>query len=379
MFFQLLLFDNLNSEYSVFFLTFLIILFLIMIINIYIYIIFYINRIIKKISFSIINREKMDTFEDDITNEKDIISKDEIERTNSFVKKSLDENINFLELLEQNFFLTITLKKSNESLQMRNKSILKIFELFNNKDNLEKILLEHITCIINDKDDFYTINHGAENSIGNEILDNRYVELLKQTKIYEISFTKKGIGNQDIDDMKKNLLIYEEEQKNKLSVKSYSIKKICKLLGKTIFDMSDYINILLFYSNEDEINTIFIQNKILDKYNKIDEKTKFEGIKKYETELVIPKKNKKIVINIYNDIFEKVLNRIDNLENLSDFSEENKINENIENIPKKFIEEKIKIKSVNYENDKIDDDEYELKREEQCNCQKELCSFCTVF
>ena len=321
----------------------------------------------------------MDTFEDDITNEKDIISKDEIERTNSFVKKSLDENINFLKLLEENFFLTITLKKSNESLQMRNKSILKIFELFNNKDNLEKILLEHITCIINDKDDFYTINHGAENSIGNEILDNRYVELLKQTKIYEISFTKKGIGNRDIDDMKKNLLIYEEEQKNKLSVKSYSIKKICKLLGKTIFDMSDYINILLFYSNEDEINTIFIQNKILDKYNKIDEKTKFEGIKKYETELVIPKKNKKIVINIYNDIFEKVLNRIDNFENLSDFSEENKINENIENIPKKFIEEKIKIKSVNYENDKIDDDEYELKREEQCICQKELCSFCTVF
>jgi hypothetical protein len=324
----------------------------------------------------------MDNFEGDITNEKDLISKDEIEKSNSFAKKSVNETVNFIEFLEEKFFLIVTLKKSNESLQMRNKSILKIFELFNNrnnKDSFEEILLEHITCIINDKDDFDTINHGAENSIGNEILDNRYVELLNQTKIYEISFTKKGIGNQDIDDMKKNLLIYEEEQKNKLSVKSYSIKKICKLLGKTIFDMSDYINILLFYSNEDEINTIFIQNKILDKYNKIDEKTKFEGIKKYETELVIPKKNKKIVINIYNDIFEKVLNRIDNLENLSDFSEENKINENIENIPKKFIEEKIKIKSVNYENDKIDDDEYELKREEQCNCQKELCSFCTVF
>ena len=324
----------------------------------------------------------MDIFEDDITNEKDIISKDDIDKSNSFAKKSVDETVNFLELLEEKFFLIVTLKKSNESLQMRNKSILKIFELFNNrnnKDSFEEILLEHITCIINDKDDFDTINHGAENSIGNEILDNRYVELLKRTKIYKISFTKKGIGEQVIDDMKKNLLIYEEEQKNKLSVKSYSIKKICKLLGKTIFDMSDYINVLLFYLNEDEINTIFIQNKILDKYNKIDEKTNFEGVKKYETELIIPEKNKKIEINIYNDIFEKVLNRIDNMENLSDFSEENKINENIENIPKKFIEEKIKIKNVKYENDKIDDEEgYELKKDEQCNCQ-DLCSFCIVF
>ena len=327
----------------------------------------------------------MDNFEGDITDEKDLISKDEIEKSNSFARKSVNETVNFIEFLEEKFFLIVNLKKSNESLQMRNKSILKIFELFNhknNKDSFEEILLEHITCIITDKDDFDTINHGNENSIGNEILDGRYVELLNQTKIYKISFTKKGIGNSVIDNMKKNLLIYEEEQKNKLSVKSSSIKKICKLLGKTIFDMSDYINVLLVYLNEDEINTIFIQNKILDKYNKIDEKINFEGIKKYETELIIPDKNKKIEINKYSDIFEKVLNRIDNMENLSDFSEENKMNENSENIPKKFIEEKSKIKSANYEsrdNNKSDEEEYRLKRDEHCICQKDLCSFCTVF
>ena len=327
----------------------------------------------------------MDNFEGDITDEKDLISKDEIEKSNSFARKSVNETVNFIEFLEEKFFLIVNLKKSNESLQMRNKSILKIFELFNhknNKDSFEEILLEHITCIITDKDDFDTINHGNENSIGNEILDGRYVELLNQTKIYKISFTKKGIGNSVIDNMKKNLLIYEEEQKNKLSVKSSSIKKICKLLGKTIFDMSDYINVLLVYLNEDEINTIFIQNKILDKYNKVDEKINFEGIKKYETELIIPDKNKKIEINKYSDIFEKVLNRIDNMENLSDFSEENKMNENSENIPKKFIEEKSKIKSANYEsrdNNKSDEEEYRLKRDEHCICQKDLCSFCTVF
>ena len=325
----------------------------------------------------------MDNLEGEITDEKDLISKDAIDKSNSFARKSVNETVNFIEFLEEKFFLIVTLKKSNESLQMKNKSILKIFELFNNKknkDSFEEILIEHITCII--KDDFDTINHGIENSIGNEILDGRYVELLNQTKIYKISFTKKGIGNTVIDDMKKNLLIYKEEQKNKLSVKSSSIKKICKLLGKTIFDMSDYISVLLAYLNEDEINTIFIQNKILDKYNKIEEKIIFEGIKKYETELIIPDKNKKIEIYKYSDIFEKVLNRIDNMENLSDFSEENKMNENNENIPKKFIEEKSKIKSANYEsrdNNKSDEEEYRLKRDEHCICQKDLCSFCTVF
>ena len=50
----------------------------------------------KKLLFLTINREKMDTLEDDITNEKDIISKDEIEKSNSFAKKSVDETVNFL-------------------------------------------------------------------------------------------------------------------------------------------------------------------------------------------------------------------------------------------------------------------------------------------
>ena len=324
--------------------------------------------------------------EDDLTNERDLISKDGINKSNSIALKSVDETVfNFYELLEEKFFLIVTLKKSNVSLQIRNKSILKIFELLNNKNNkdyLEGILIDHITCRIGDKDDFATINQGVDNSIGNEILDAPYIELLKQTKIYKINFTKKDIENKVIDNMKEDLLMYEEEQKNKLNVKSNSIKKIFKLLGKTIFEMSDYINVLLLYLNEDEINKNFIQNKILDKYNKNEQRINFEGIKKYETELIIPEKNNKIVINLYNNIFEKVLNRIDNIENLSDFSEENKIIENNDNIPKKFIEEKIKIKSVDYEspeNNKSYEEDYKLKRDEQCNCQKDLCSFCTIF
>ena len=326
----------------------------------------------------------MDTFEEDITNEKDLISKDDIEKSNSLAIKSLDETgFDFIELLNEKYILFITLKKLNNTpIQITNKSILKIFKLFcdkDNKENLEENLLNHITCTIAENNDFITINPVVDNSIGIDILDAPYVELLKNTKNYKINFTKKGIGDKDIDSMKKNLLIYEE-QNNKLSVNADSIKKICKFLGKTIFDMSDYINILVLYFNEDEINKIFIQNKILEKYNKTEEKINFLGTKNFETKLIIPEKNKKNGINKLNNFFEKVLNKIDSIDNMSSFSENQKKdnNEDDEKVPKKFIEQKIKIKSVKYE-EINDDEEFGIRQNNKCNCQEDLCSICNIF
>ena len=325
----------------------------------------------------------MDTFEEDITNEKDLISKDDLEKTNSLAIKSLDESaFDFLEFLKEKYFLLITFIKSNNNIQINNKSIFKIFELFNNKkdkENFEEVLLNHITCTINEKDDFNTINQGIENSV--EILDSPYIELLSKTNSYKINFNKKE-ENKIFEDIKKNLLIYEE-QNNKLNINSKSIKKICKFLGKNIFDISDYINIIVLYLNEDEINKVFIQNKILDKYNKSEEKFYFLGNKKLETDLIIPEKNKKNSIYKLNFLFDKILNKIDNIENISDLSEDFQIkkNEN-ENIPKKYIEQKIKVDSHNYdeiENNKSEDEEYDLSKDDKCNCQKDLCEFCNIF
>ena len=299
----------------------------------------------------------MDTFEEDITNEKDLISKDDIEKSNSLAIKSLDETgFDFIELLNEKYILFITLKKLNNTpIQITNKSILKIFKLFcdkDNKENLEENLLNHITCTIAENNDFITINPVVDNSIGIDILDAPYVELLKNTKNYKINFTKKGIGDKDID----------------------------RFLGKTIFDMSDYINILVLYFNEDEINKIFIQNKILEKYNKTEEKINFLGTKNFETKLVIPEKNKKNGINKLNNFFEKVLNRIDSIDNMSSFSENQKKdnNEDDEKVPKKFIEQKIKIKSVKYE-EINDDEEFGIRQNNKCNCQEDLCSICNIF
>ena len=123
----------------------------------------------------------MDTFEEDITNEKDLISKDDIEKSNSLAIKSLDETgFDFIELLNEKYILFITLKKLNNTpIQITNKSILKIFKLFcdkDNKENLEENLLNHITCTIAENNDFITINPVVDNSIGIDILDAPYAQ-----------------------------------------------------------------------------------------------------------------------------------------------------------------------------------------------------------
>jgi hypothetical protein len=325
----------------------------------------------------------MDTFEEDITNEKDLISKDDLEKSNSLAIKSLDETaFDLLEFLKEKYFLSITFKKSNNNVQISNKSIFKIFESFNDKndkENLEEVLLNHITCTINEKDDFNTINHGIENSM--EILDAPYVELLNKTNNYKINFNNKKEENKAFEDIKKNLLIYEEHN-NKLNVQSRSIKKICKFLGKNIFDMSDYINIIVLYLNEDEINKDFIQNRIVDKYNKSEEKFYFLGNKKLETDLIVPEKNKKNSIYKLNSLFDKILIKIDNVDS-SDLSDDNEIekNEN-ESVPKKYIDQKIKANSDNYYevvNNKSEDEESGLLKDDKCNCQKDLCEICNIF
>lgn len=315
----------------------------------------------------------MDTFDDDITNERDFISKDIIEKSNSFAIKSVDENsFNFLELINEKFFLLITFTKSSNTLQISNKSILKIFQLFsdlNNKDTLETAFLNHITCTIN-----------PENSLGNELLDAPFVQLLKETKIYKINFTKKGIGNNEIDDIKKNLMIYDENS-NKIIVRDNSIKKICGLLGKNIFDMSDYINILILYLNEDEINKSLIQNKILDKYNKSGENFYFSGTKKFETDLNVPQSNKKIALNKINNIIDKIVNKMDNVEDISDLSEDEQNNKEKEKIPRKYIEQKIKDlnEEDNLDNKGSDEEDYGIRHDKGCNCQKDFCEKCNIF
>lgn len=325
----------------------------------------------------------MALYEGEILYEKDLsISKESEEKSNSLYIKSLNDS-NIMGLLKDKFFLLITICKNKSIINVSNKSIFKIMNLFS-EENYENIISDYITFNVLDdnisyKEDF--ILNNQENSLG--ILDAPFVKLLEKTQNYKINIT--SISNNPLDEIKKELSNYES-QKNKININSISIKKICKYLNKTIYDLSDYINILILYLDRNDLNKATIQSTIIDKYSKTGLNEYFMGKKNYDINLEIPLKIVKIPLFKYDDLFENVLNKIDNIENNS--SEEifedkkDKIinNEDILETPKKFIEQKIKINKLKYDDkDDIDNNENDNKTQNKCNCQKDVCSFCTIF
>ena len=324
--------------------------------------------------------------EEEIINEKDLsLSKDSVEKSNSLVIKSLDEGaFNFVDLIKDKLVLLIT-TKNKINFQVSNKSILKIFNILCDKDKgeyIENFLSDYITCSINEdnnsyKDDF--ILNNQENSLG--ILDTPYIKLLEQTQDYKISIN--STTNSSMDEIKQKLLNYDD-QKNIINIKSTSMGKICKYLNKSIYDISDYINILVLYlNNQDDFNIYTIKSKIIDKYSQSGLNAYFMGKKLFESNVKVPLKNEKSPLFKFDDLFENILNKIENIENNSsdDFDEikdKNNTDNNNDKLdtPKKFIEQKIKINKVNY-----DDNEEEIynNSNNKCNCQKDICSFCNIY
>ena len=325
--------------------------------------------------------------EEEMINERDLsISKDSVEKSNSLVIKSLDEGaFNFVDLIKDKLVLLIT-TKNKINFQVSNKSILKIFNILCDKDKgeyIENFLSDYITCSINEdnnsyKDDF--ILNNQENSLG--ILDTPYIKLLEQTQDYKISIN--STTNSSMDEIKQKLLNYED-QKNIINIKSTSMGKICKYLNKSIYDISDYINILVLYlNNQDDFNIYTIKSKIIDKYSQSGLNAYFMGKKSFESNLKVPIKNEKSSLFKFDDLFENILNKIENIENNSsdDFDDvkdkDNNNNNNNEKLdtPKKFIEQKIKINKVNYDDN---EDEINNNSKNKCNCQKDICSFCNIY
>ena len=324
--------------------------------------------------------------EEEIINDKDLnISKD-TEKSNSLVIKSLDEGaFNFVDLIKDKLTLLIT-TKNKINFQISNKSIFKIFNILCDKNKgeyVENFLSDYITCSITEennsyKDDF--ILNNQENSLG--ILDTPYIKLLEQTQDYKISIN--STTNSSMDEIKQKLLNYDD-QKNKINIKSVSMGKICKYLNKSIYDISDYINILVLYlNNQDDYNIYTIKSKIIDKYSQSGLNAYFMGKKSSEIDLKVPTKNEKSPLFKFDDLFENILNKIENVENNSsdDFDDiKDKSNNNTNNnnevldTPKKFIEQKIKINKVNYD----DNDEINNNSGNKCNCQKDICSFCNIY
>ena len=314
------------------------------------------------------------------SNEKEInISKE----NNSFLIKSIEETeFSLTELIKNKILILINLNSNNNInsyVKIKSKSIFTIFNLFTdfkNGENIENNLTDYITCIIQEEENSNSKEITA-NSLG--ILDTPYRKLLDQTKIYKIN-----IISSNIDEIKKELLNYNLYNK-KIDINSKSLERISKNLNKTKYDISDYISILVLYNDDNDYDKDIIKKKLIDKYDKIGQNVYFMGKKDFLMDFNIPLKNNKNGIHRINNLFNNVLNKIENIENNSfsdDNSEKNKNNNNNKklNNSKKFYEINIKSEIYNNKNNENHNGAYQITDDiDEKGCQKEFCPNCHIF
>jgi hypothetical protein len=314
--------------------------------------------------------DKIENNEIHNSNEKEInISRENTIKSNSLLIKSVDEgDIDIIDFIKNKLLISIIFTNKNIVQQVPNKSILKIIRMLiehndnNSDENLENYITQYITFTIFE-DNSYKVELTG-NSIG--ILDSKFTKLLEQNKIYKIN-----IATTNENEMKKESL---NDNNNKISISSKSLEKICKYLEKTIYDIYNYINILIIYNNEKDMDKEIIKKKLIDKYDKVGQKIYFMGSKQFETECIIPPKHKKSHIYRLNILFNNVLGKIENTNNSFDdngdiFEKKNRRSE--ENIKSEININYNSIHNIN--ENKINEDL------EKNGCQKEFCPACIIF
>ena len=262
-------------------------------------------------------------------------------------KEEKENNIDIIGIVNQNNNNIIYLKKSNDILKINSKSIFKIFSLILDQttEHLSDIYIENITINIT------TPNHPPQNNsninqnthIRNTTseLDNTYINILNKSTSFNIN------SNSDID----------TNTNVNITINKKSLEKIFEYLNETIIDNSDFINLIILFLNQENQNELIkytIEQKILKKYVSENIKYDFDGIKKYNSDIEVVKKNRSQKIYNLDNYFNKVLDYIDDYDRESSFSD--KIN-NL-TIPRKTIsEDLIKVVNVSFIEESILTDE----------------------
>ena len=260
-------------------------------------------------------------------------------------KKNIDEKeyandiIDIIESINKNI---VIFKTPNNYLKINIKSIKKIFSLISEKDNLSDMYLDHITINIfdfnsnnknNKLDNKKEINTNSQNDdIDNSELDIKYQTLLEKTSIFHINLENNLIKNGNEPDK----IISNEN--NKITIDKKSLKKIFSYLNKSLIDMSDYINLIILYlqdENQNDFVKLLIEQKILGKYSGEPKNIVFNGKKDFNCNINIPLKNRIQNIDNIDNLFNKVLDYID------DYDKESSFSDNINNliIPRKNIDD----------------------------------------
>ena len=241
-----------------------------------------------------------------------------------------DNNIDIIDIIEKINRNFIILKNNNSFIEIDYKSINKIFCLINKaKENISNIYIDYVIINIDNTNNELENNNNlneknySENNIS--YLDNVYINILNKINIFNINFNSKKNNN------------------NNIRINKDSLKKIFGYLNKSLISNSDYINlVILYFENKNDLAKFAIEQKILNKYKNEDIKEDFKGKKNYDLNLKVPLKNDSQNIYELDNIFNKVLNYIDDYDRESDFSD------NINNliIPRETIDEDL-IKVVN--------------------------------
>ena len=303
--------------------------------------------------------------------------------------KSIDEkdnNKDIIDIIEYNNNNFIIFKSRN-SCPINVKSITKIFSFLYEKEKLSDIYLDYIT--INVFDYNLNINNESEDQKDSNNCKNEKIELdvkhkmvLDKASLFYINLENNLISKDNSNTNKKMKLIRK------------SLIKIFNYLNNSIIGMSDYINLVILYLEEENHNDLakfLIEQKILGKYSGEPRKIIFNGKKDYNCNIGIPLKNESQNIYTLDNLFNKVLDYIDDCDKESSFSD------NINNliIPRKnidddliqtekvyFVEEGIltEFDSSKFNNNKKKDNNGNNQNLNQKNCNIEFCKeMCNIF
>jgi len=300
--------------------------------------------------------------------------------------KSLEEKENHNEIIdaiERNNKNIISFKSTNDTLKISSKSIKKIFSLMTNDlENLSDVYLDHVTINIFD----FIPNQNIEQN-SNDKKDNSKIGSMELDVKYKIVLDKTTIFSINLD----NNTNADNNLKSSLKIERKSLQKIFSYLKETIIGMSDYINLIILYlqnENQSDLAKLVIEQKILGKYYKGPKKLVSAEIKKGLNNFInIPVKNRSQNIYSFDMLFNKVLDYID------DYDKESSFSDNINNIiiPRKSInDDLIQTANVCFVEEGILTDGKETAETRKRNnstihvnqdiCNKDLCNgMCHIF
>ena len=317
-----------------------------------------------------------------------------------YIKSFIDNEVCFIDIFEDKLILIVDIKSIKTSIKITKKSYLKIIHLLTDdetseeededddeyEDKVNRNIVKYLICYIPNNNTSFQVDDYSNNIYE---LETPYKKLLEQTKNYYINLLTSDSKKEE----------YKLNNKDKIKINSKSIEKICKYQNKTIFEIANYIIILIVtIKKKDHVKNLVTENLIKKYFTKSNEIGSFMGVKNFETECKIPLKNTKKPLNKIDGLFEIILNKLDKNDknDKCDISEDHSNNDDSSELSNTVNNSIIKQDSKNSNdlnivtdinissniinpinitnNDKIDE---EFK--DEGGCQKNFCPNCNIF